>query len=114
MISGAHVILYSQNAEADRKFFRQILKFPHVDAGDGWLIFALPPTELAVHPTEEESSHELFLMCDDLKGAIKELKQKKIRCSTPIARDWGTIAAITLPSGSKLALYQPKHPLAPH
>jgi len=71
MISGAHVVLYSTDAEADRKFFRNILKFPHVDAGNGWLIFALPPAELAVHPSKEDDSHGLFLMCDDIKATIK-------------------------------------------
>jgi len=112
MISGAHVILYSTDAEADRDFFRKTLKFPHVDAGDGWLIFALPPAEVAVHPAEQNGSRELYLMCDDLPATIKELKQKKVKCSAPVEREWGTITNVTLPSGSELGLYQPKHPVA--
>jgi hypothetical protein len=113
MISGAHIILYSTDAEADRKFFRDVLKFPHVDAGDGWLIFALPPTELAVHPSKEHDSHGFFLTCDDLMGTIKALKQKKVKCSLPSEQEWGTVAMITLPSGREIGVYQPKHPLAP-
>jgi hypothetical protein len=112
MISGAHAVIYSTNAEADRKFFRNVLKFPHVDAGDGWLIFALPPAELAVHPAEENGLHELYLMCDDLKATIKELKRKKVKCSTPAEQEWGTIVRVKLPGGGEFGLYQPKHPLA--
>ena len=111
MISGAHVIIFSADAEADRKFFRDVLKFPSVDAGEGWLIFALPPAELAVHPAEE-SSHELYLLCDNLKATIRELKQMKVKCSVPVKRGWGTITKVTLPGGGKLGLYQPKHHLA--
>jgi len=113
MISGAHIVLYSKNAEADRKFFRNILKFPHVDAGDGWLIFALPPAELAVHPAKEDDSHGLFLMCNDIKATIKALRQKKVKCSAPDEQEWGMVAMVTLPSGGELGMYQPKHPLAP-
>lgn len=112
MISGAHVILYSTDAEADRDFFRDVLKFPHVDAGEGWLIFALPPAEVAIHPAEENGSHELYLMCDDLKATLRTLKQRKVKCSSPAERAWGTIAKVSLPGGGKLGLYQPKHPLA--
>ena len=112
MISGAHIVLYSKDAEADREFFRKILKFPHVDAGEGWLIFALPPAEVAVHPAEENGSHELYLMCDDLKSKIKALKQKRVRISAPAKQRWGTIVNVKLPSGGDLGLYQPKHPLA--
>ncbi|HLM91135.1 MAG TPA: extradiol dioxygenase [Thermoplasmata archaeon] len=112
MISGAHVILFSKNAEADRDFFKNVLKFPHVDAGEGWLIFALPPAELAVHPTEGKGSHELYLMCDDLRRTMARLKAKRIKCTPPSDQGWGTISTVTLPSGSTLGLYQPKHPLA--
>ena len=111
MISGAHVIIYSTNAEADRRFFRDVLKFPHVDAGDGWLIFALPPSEVAVHPAKR-ASHGLYLMCDDLEATIEELKDKKVECSAPSKQEWGTIVTVKLPSGGELGLYQPKHPLA--
>lgn len=114
MITGAHVIIYSEDAEADRNFFRKVLKFPHVDAGEGWLIFALPPAELAVHPAEENGAHELYLLCDDVRATVKAIKQKKVRCSAPVERGWGTIAMLTLPGGGKLGLYEPTHPLAPH
>jgi catechol 2,3-dioxygenase-like lactoylglutathione lyase family enzyme len=112
MISGAHAIIFSTDAEADRRFFRDVLKLPHVDAGDGWLIFALPPSEVAVHPAEENGRHELFLLCDDLGATVKKLKQRKVKCSAPVEREWGTVVRVSLPSGGKLGLYQPKHPLA--
>jgi hypothetical protein len=112
MISGAHAIVYSTNADADRRFFRDVLKFPHVYAGDGWLIFALPPSELAVHPAKENGSHELYLMCDDLKATVKALRQKQVKCTAPSEQEWGTIVRIRLPGGGELGLYQPKHPMA--
>jgi hypothetical protein len=114
LISGAHIVLYSEDAEADREFFRKILKLPHVNAGEGWLIFALPPTEVAVHPAEENGSHELYLMCDDLNATIKTLKEKKVKCSPPVDEGWGVLAMVKLPGGGELGLYQPKHPLAHH
>jgi hypothetical protein len=110
MIIGAHSIIYSTNAEADRAFFRDVLKFTHADAGDGWLIFGLPPSELAVHPSEENDRHELFLMCDDLKAFIGELKKKKIHCDRVQDRGYGLVTQLTLPSGGKLGVYQPRHP----
>jgi len=112
MISGAHVILYSSDAEADREFFRDILRFPNVDAGEGWLIFALPPAEMAVHPAKENGSHELYLICDDLKATIKALRQKRVKSSPPVEERWGIVAKIKLPGGGELGLYQPKHVLA--
>ncbi len=114
MISGAHVVLYSADAEADRAFFRDVLRFPHVDAHDGWLIFALPPAEVAVHPATENGSHELYLMCDDLKATVRAVKAKKVKRSAPVEEQWGTLSMISLPGGGKLGLYQPKHPLAHH
>ncbi|MGA8710269.1 MAG: extradiol dioxygenase [Thermoplasmata archaeon] len=113
MIFGAHFVLFSKNAEADRDFFRDILKFPHVDAGDGWLIFALPPAEVAVHPAAENGSHELYLLCKDLRATLKTLHEKKVKFSTPVERDWGRISNIKLPGGGEIGLYQPRHPLAP-
>ncbi|HKN07012.1 MAG TPA: extradiol dioxygenase [Thermoplasmata archaeon] len=113
MISGAHFVLFSKDAEADREFFRDVLKFPHVDAGEGWLIFALPPAEVAIHPAAENGSHELYLLCVDLKATLKILQQKKVRFSTPVERDWGTITNIKLPGGGEVGLYQPRHALAP-
>jgi hypothetical protein len=112
MISGAHVILYSKDAEADREFFRLVLKLPNVDAGGGWLIFALPPAELAVHPAKEGGSHELYLICDDIKATAKALKEKKVKCSPPVDEGWGVLSKVKLPGGGELGLYQPKHPLA--
>jgi hypothetical protein len=115
MISGAHIILYSTDSSADRKFFRDVLKFPYVDAGEGWLIFALPPAEVAVHPAKslkENEAHSLFLMCDNLNSTVKSLRQKQVKCSVIEEQEWGKIALITLPSGGKLGLYEPKHPVA--
>jgi hypothetical protein len=112
MISGAHVILYSNDAEADREFLRDILRFPNVDAGEGWLIFALPPAEMAVHPAKENGSQELYLMSDDLKATIKALKHKRVKFSPPVKERWGIVAKIKLPGGGELGLYQPKHVLA--
>ena len=112
MISGAHVILYSTDATADRAFFRDVLGFPSVDAGEGWLIFALPPAEVAIHPADGMDHHELFLTCDDLKAEISALERKGVRCSAVQEARWGSITRIRLPGGSELAIYQPKHPLA--
>jgi catechol 2,3-dioxygenase-like lactoylglutathione lyase family enzyme len=112
LVSGAHAIVYSQDAEADRAFFRDVLGLPHVDAGGGWLIFALPPSELAVHPGEEGGAHELYLTCDDLKAAVKALTAKKAQVSPVRSLDWGDLVRLTLPGGGEIGLYQPKHPLA--
>ncbi len=112
MITGAHVVVYSKDAEADRDLFRKVLRFPNVDAGEGWLIFALPPAELAFHPAKKNGPHELYLMCDDIKATVRELKQKKVKCSAPVDLGWGVLAKIKLPGGGKLGIYQPKHPLA--
>jgi hypothetical protein len=112
MINGAHVILYSKDAEADRAFFRDFLRFPAVDAGRGWLIFALPPAEIAMHPAEENASHELYLMCPDLKAVLSALQANDIRFEGPTEARWGTIAHVDLPSGTRIGLYQPKHPTA--
>ncbi|HUR64450.1 MAG TPA: extradiol dioxygenase [Candidatus Thermoplasmatota archaeon] len=112
MITGAHAILYSADAEADRAFLRDVLEFPHVDAGHGGLIFALPPSEVAIHPDEANGAHELYLTCDDLKATVKALKAKKVKCGPVTEQRWGILTHIHLPSGGKLGLYQPKHPLA--
>jgi hypothetical protein len=109
MIRGAHVIIYSKNAEADRAFFRDVLKYESVDAGHGWLIFALPPAEVAVHPSEENDVHELFLMCDDIQAFVAEMKNRKVECSALDEQRWGSITRLTLPGGGKLGIYQPKH-----
>jgi catechol 2,3-dioxygenase-like lactoylglutathione lyase family enzyme len=110
MIFGAHMVLYSNDAAADRAFFRDILGLRSVDAGGGWLIFALPPSEVAVHPAEGNERQELFLMCSDLTAEISALKSKGIDCSDVQEARWGSIARIRLPGGGELGIYQPKHP----
>jgi catechol 2,3-dioxygenase-like lactoylglutathione lyase family enzyme len=113
MISGAHVILYSKNAEADRAFFRDVLGFRSVDAGHGWLIFALPSAEAAIHPSDEIGVvHELYFMCDDLKAEIASLAEKNVRCSAVQEARWGSITKVQLPGGGAVGLYQPRHPTA--
>lgn len=112
MIFGAHVIVYSKDADADRSFLRDVLGFGSVDAGHGWLIFALPPSEAAVHPAEENDRHELYLMCDDLAAEIAKLQAKGVSCADVQVERWGSITRIGLPGGGKIGLYQPKHPLA--
>jgi len=112
MIFGAHVVIYSKDAKADRAFFRDVLGFASVDAGHGWLIFALPPAEMAVHPAEEIERHELFFMCDDLKAEIVALGEKGVRLTDAQDARWGSIAKILLPGGGEVGLYQPKHPTA--
>jgi catechol 2,3-dioxygenase-like lactoylglutathione lyase family enzyme len=112
MISGAHVIVYSKNAEADRAFFHEVLGFKSVDAGHGWLIFALPQAEAAFHPSEENGVHELYFMCDDLKAEMAALAKKGVKCSVAHEERWGSITRLQLPGGGKIGLYQPKHPTA--
>jgi catechol 2,3-dioxygenase-like lactoylglutathione lyase family enzyme len=112
MISGVHVILYTKNADADRAFLRDGLGFESVDAGDGWLIFALPPAEAAFHPAEKNGPHELFLMCDNLKDEMASLVKKGVACSGAHEERWGSITRIKLPGGGEIGLYQPKHPTA--
>ena len=112
MIFGAHVIVYSKDATADRVFFRKVLGFSCVDAGHGWLIFELPPAEAAVHPAEEDVRHELYFMCDDLKAEISALGEKGVQCSDVQEARWGSITRIRLPGGGEVGLYQPKHPTA--
>jgi catechol 2,3-dioxygenase-like lactoylglutathione lyase family enzyme len=112
MIFGAHVIVYSKNAEADRTFFRDVLDFKYLDAGHGWLIFALPPGEAAVHPSDESGSHELYFMCEDLKAEMASLAEKGVKCSKVEEARWGSITKMGLPGGGNVGLYQPKHPTA--
>lgn len=110
MIFGAHVIVYSKDPTADRALFRDVFGFSYVDAGHDWLIFALPPTELAVHPAEENVGHELYFMSDDLNADIAALADKNLKCSKVEEVRWGSLTAIQLPGGSEIRLYQPKHP----
>lgn len=113
MINGAHIILYSTDAEADRVFVRDVLGFAGVDAGAGWLIFKLPPAEIAVHPTDGPGKHEFYLMCDDIEKTLVDLAARGVAISRPINHQaWGILASIKLPSGSDLSIYQPLHPTA--
>ncbi len=114
MINGAHVVIYTTDPEADRKLFRDVLKFPSVDAGHGWLIFALPPAEVAFHPSERNNVHEFYFMCDDLKTMKKSLHEKNVQCSDTKEERWGSVTEITLPGGGRIGLYEPKHPRATH
>ena len=109
MIFGSHVILFSTDADADREFLSRVFGLDHVDAGGGWLIFALPPAELAVHPAET-SSHELYLMCDDLAAEIARLTELGVECAAVEEPRWGSVTTIRMPGGGDLGLYQPKHP----
>jgi catechol 2,3-dioxygenase-like lactoylglutathione lyase family enzyme len=112
MISGAHVIVYTKDADADRTFFRDVLGFQSVDAGRGWLIFALPPGEAAFHPSEKNGPHELYFLCDNLKLEMAALTKKGVTCSAVREERWGSITKIRLPGGGEMGVYQPKHPTA--
>jgi catechol 2,3-dioxygenase-like lactoylglutathione lyase family enzyme len=112
VIFGAHIILNSSDAEADRAFLRDVLGFKSVDAGHGWLIFALPPAEAAVHPSGKGGVHELYFLCHDLKAEIQALAKKNVTCSEVQEARWGSTTKIQLPSGAEVGLYQPKHPTA--
>jgi len=109
MITGAHSIIYSKDPEADRAFLRDVMKFPSVDVGDGWLIFGLPPAEVAVHPSKKNDVHELYLMCDDVKAFVAGMKKRKVACTPVQNMGWGSLTQVTLPGGGKLGVYQPRH-----
>ena len=108
-ITGAHAIIYSTDADADRAFLRDVLGFPGVDAGDGWLIFALPPAEVAVHPAEADDRHELYLICDDIEGFVDELAAKGVACDPVQEMSWGLLTRVPLPGGGRLGVYEPRH-----
>jgi predicted enzyme related to lactoylglutathione lyase len=111
MITGVHAVIFTTDAEQDRAFFRDVLELPFVDAGEGWLIFALPPAELAAHPAEEDGRHELYFMCDDVHATVAELQAKGIDIAQPVSdQGFGLMTAIRLPGGSELGLYEPRHP----
>jgi catechol 2,3-dioxygenase-like lactoylglutathione lyase family enzyme len=110
MIFGAHVIIYTKDADADRAFIRDVLGFSHVDAGGGWLIFGLPPAELAMHPTDGAGSHELYLMCDDVEKFRAEMAGHGVPTGALQEQRWGVITDVALPSGAKLSVYEPRHP----
>lgn len=112
MITGAHAIVYSTDAEADRAFLHELLGTPSVDAGGGWLIFGLPPAEVAVHPTEAAAKHELYLMCDDIEATVSELTVRGVGVEGEVrCEGWGLLATVRMPSGAPLGIYQPRHPL---
>ena len=114
MITGVHAIIYSKQAEAVRTFFRDTLRRSSVDAGQGWLIFALPPAELGIHPTDDEEKHELYLMCDDLEATVKELAARGVTAGEISDQSWGRVTMITIADDVRLGLYQPRHPTALH
>jgi hypothetical protein len=109
MITGAHSIIYSTNPEADRAFFRDVLKLPNVDVGGGWLIFGLPPAEVAFHPSDKNDVHEFYLMCDDIEALVKGLQEHNVACTPVQNQGWGLLTQVTLPGGGKLGIYQPRH-----
>jgi hypothetical protein len=110
MITGAHSVIYSTRPEKDRDFIRDVLKFPSIDAGGGWLIFGLPPAEVAVHPGRKNNVHEFYLMCDDINELISEMKSLKVKCSKVQKQSWGLLVKLRLPGGGALGVYQPLHP----
>jgi catechol 2,3-dioxygenase-like lactoylglutathione lyase family enzyme len=112
MITGMHTIIYSRDAEADRTFFRDVLGFKFVDAGGGWLIFAAPPSELAIHPAEANGKHEIYLICDDVGKEVARLGAEGIICSPVSDQGWGQLTTTRLPGGGELGLYEPRHAIA--
>jgi hypothetical protein len=109
MIIGAHSIIYSKDAEADRVFLRDILRLPHVDVGDGWLIFGLPPAEVAIHPSGKNGMHEFYFMVNDVKAFVVEMKEHGTGCSPVQKQSWGLLTQVTLPGGGRLGVYEPFH-----
>jgi len=109
VILGAHSIIYSKDPESDRAFLRDVLGFPHVDAGEGWFIFGLPPAEVAVHPSENNDVHELYLMCDDVGKFVASMARAEVACAPVMTMGWGMLTKVTLPGGGKLGVYQPRH-----
>ncbi len=109
LANGAHAIIYSRDAERDRGFLRDVLQFPSVDVGGGWLIFALPPSEVAVHPAENNDRHELYLMTENVTAFVEEMTSRGIECAAPQSMGWGVLTSVTLPGGGKLGVYEPRH-----
>lgn len=117
MITGAHAIIYSTDPEADRAFLRDVIGLTHVDVGGGWLIFGLPPAEVAVHPSEKNGVHEFYLMCDDVDALVEAMQAREVACTPAQDLGWGRLTAVTLPGGGELGIYEPRHarpaPMAP-
>jgi hypothetical protein len=109
VIIGAHSIIYSKNPDADRAFLRDVLKLPCVDVGGGWLVFGLPPSEVAFHPSNQNNVHEFYLLCDDIEALIATLQKSSVTCSPVQNRAWGMLTEVALPGGGKLGVYQPRH-----
>ena len=109
MIIGAHSIIYSKKPDADRAFFRDVLRLPNVDVGDGWLIFGLPPAEVAVHPSNKNNVHEFYFMCNDIQALTAAMQERGIKCGAVQNQGWGLLTQVTLPGGGKLGIYQPRH-----
>src|SRR5581483_5646661 len=109
MLIGAHTVIFSKNAEADRAFFRDVLHLTNVNVGEGWLIFGLPPAELAIHPADHNDVHEFYLMCDDVERLITDPRQRGVACSPVENQRWGLLTHITLPGGGRVGVYQPRH-----
>jgi catechol 2,3-dioxygenase-like lactoylglutathione lyase family enzyme len=112
VIIGSHVIVFSRDPEADRAFFADVLGLPHVDTGGGWLIFKLPPAELAVHPSDEPTRHELYLMCDELEPTLEGLRSRGVDFSDVSEERWGRVIRVRLPGGGDVGIYEPRHLLA--
>ncbi len=113
MIIGAHSVIYSKDPEADRVFLRDVLELPNVDVGGGWLIFGLPPAEVAVHPSDENDLNEFYLMCDDVDGFIADMKKRRVKCGPVHLQPWGRLTQVSLPGGGKLGVYEPRHARPP-
>jgi hypothetical protein len=112
---GSHLIVFSSDPEADRTFFADVLGYPNVDAGGGWLIFTLPPAELAVHPSDGPTAHELYFMCDELEATMTDLQAKGVEFTQDISEErWGRLTRFRLPGGGEVGLYEPRHRLATH
>jgi len=109
MINGAHFVIYSKDPDADRAFFRDLLRLPNVDVGGGWLIFGLPPAEVAVHLSERDEIHELYLMCENVDQFISEMQKHRVSCAPVENQRWGRLTRIVLPGGGKVGIYEPRH-----
>lgn len=109
MINGAHLVIYSTDPDQDRGFLRDVIGLSHVDVGHGWLIFGLPPSEVAVHPAESNGTHELYLMCEDIEAFVAEMATRSIPCDEVADQGWGLLTRLTLPGGGKLGVYEPRH-----
>jgi hypothetical protein len=109
MLTGAHAVIYSSNPEADRAFFRDVLKLRNIDVGNGWLVFSLPPSEVALHPAERNDRHELYLICDDVRKFVVDMESHDIPCKPIQDQGWGLLTALTLPGGGSLGIYEPRH-----